>query len=104
VKHLSGAPLYGRLLALIPNITLGWKGLPGINPFAYYERSSITAVKSFIKLLPVSTCAISSNRMDAADAELVPALPTFLFITGGENRLERLWPEIFILGQLKILR
>jgi hypothetical protein len=42
--------------------------------------------------------------MDAADAELVPALPTFSFITGGENRQKRLWPEIFILGQLKILR
>jgi hypothetical protein len=25
VKHLSGAPFYGRLLALPTNITLGWK-------------------------------------------------------------------------------
>ncbi len=25
MKHLSGAPFYGRLLALPPNIRLGWK-------------------------------------------------------------------------------
>ncbi len=25
MKHLSGAPFYGRLLALPTNITLGWK-------------------------------------------------------------------------------
>jgi hypothetical protein len=28
---LSGAPLYGRLLALPTNIRQGWKGLPGTN-------------------------------------------------------------------------
>jgi hypothetical protein len=27
-KHLSGAKLYGRLLASPTNIRLGWKGLP----------------------------------------------------------------------------
>jgi hypothetical protein len=31
MKHLSGAPLYGRLLALPTNIRLGWKGSPGTN-------------------------------------------------------------------------
>jgi hypothetical protein len=31
VKHLSGAPLYGRLLASPTNIRLGWKGKPGTN-------------------------------------------------------------------------
>jgi hypothetical protein len=31
VKHLSGAPLKGRLLALPTNNRLGWKGLPGEN-------------------------------------------------------------------------
>jgi hypothetical protein len=45
VKHLSDAPLKGRLLALPTDIRLGWKGLPGINALAYYEKSSHTAVK-----------------------------------------------------------
>ncbi len=49
-KHLSDAPRKGRLLAFPTNITLGWKGLPGINALAYYEKSSLTAVKSFITL------------------------------------------------------
>ncbi len=39
VKLLSGAPLFGRLLALPANIRLGWKCLPGINTLAYYENS-----------------------------------------------------------------
>jgi hypothetical protein len=39
VKHLSGAPLKDRLLALPKNISLGWKGLPGTNALAYYEKA-----------------------------------------------------------------
>ncbi len=35
VKHLSGVPLYGWLLASPPNIRLGRKGLPGTNALAY---------------------------------------------------------------------
>ncbi len=50
MKHLSDAPLKGRLLALPKNFRLGWKGLPGTNAFAYYEKSYLTAVKSFIAL------------------------------------------------------
>jgi hypothetical protein len=50
VKHLSDAPLKGRLLALPTNIRQGWKGLLGIYALAYYEKSSLTAVKSFITL------------------------------------------------------
>jgi hypothetical protein len=34
------------------NITLGWKGLSGTNPLAYYEHLYIAAVKGFIKLGP----------------------------------------------------
>jgi hypothetical protein len=34
------------------NIRLGWKGLPGTNALAYYEKSQLTAVKSFITLAP----------------------------------------------------
>jgi hypothetical protein len=29
-------------------ITLGWKGLPGTNALAYYEKSKFAALKSFI--------------------------------------------------------
>jgi hypothetical protein len=36
-----------RLVALLPNIRLGWKGLPGTNTLAYYENLLIMAVKSF---------------------------------------------------------
>jgi hypothetical protein len=31
----SGAPLYGRLLALLANIRISWKGLKGTNTLAY---------------------------------------------------------------------
>ncbi len=29
MKYLSGAPIKGRFLALLTNIGLGWRGLPG---------------------------------------------------------------------------
>ncbi len=48
----SKAPLYGRLLALLTNIRLGWKGLLLENTLAYDENSQFTDVKSFIKLAP----------------------------------------------------
>ncbi len=48
MKHLKGAPLYRRPLALPTSIRLGWKSLPGTNTLAYYENPYITAVKSFI--------------------------------------------------------
>ncbi len=54
MKHLSGAPLYGKLLPLPTNIRLSWKALPGTNALAYYEKSKLTSVKSFITLAPES--------------------------------------------------
>ncbi len=39
VKHLSGAPLLGRLLALPTNTRRGWLGLPETNTLAYYRNS-----------------------------------------------------------------
>ncbi len=39
VKHLLGAPLQGRLLALPRNIILGWKSLSRTKALAYYENS-----------------------------------------------------------------
>jgi hypothetical protein len=38
MKYLSGAPLYGRLLASPENIRLGWKGLPEENILSYYKN------------------------------------------------------------------
>jgi hypothetical protein len=38
-EALSGAPLYGRLLAFLINIRIGWKGLTGFNTLAFYEQS-----------------------------------------------------------------
>ena len=48
---LSGAT-HRQALAFPSDIRLGWKGLPGTNSLAYYERSYLTAVKSFITLRP----------------------------------------------------
>ncbi len=49
--YLSGAP--ERLLILPTNIRLDWKDLPGTNALlAYYEKTQLTAVKSFITLVP----------------------------------------------------
>jgi hypothetical protein len=42
----------GRLLALLPNSRLVWKGLPGSNTLTYYENLLITDVKSFMTLTP----------------------------------------------------
>ncbi len=40
-KHLLGALLWGRLRALLTNIRLGWKGIPGTNHLAYRTHSQI---------------------------------------------------------------
>jgi hypothetical protein len=49
VEQLIGASL-SLALALLENILLSWKGLPGTNTLAYYKHSQITAVKSFITM------------------------------------------------------
>ncbi len=78
MKQLSDAPLKGRLLALPTNIRLGWKGLPEINALAYYEKSSLTAVKSYIGLRStemvkgmktVKMSCTESKMLDAVDAD-----------------------------------
>jgi len=38
-RHLSGAPLWGRLLLWPANIRLGRISLPGTNIIPYYEYS-----------------------------------------------------------------
>jgi hypothetical protein len=52
VKHLSSAPLKGRPLALTTNIRLGWKGLPGTNTPAYYEKSVNYGCKKLYRIGP----------------------------------------------------
>ncbi len=47
MKNLRGAPLQGRLLALLTNTRQGWKCLPWTNTLAYYENSQITEKKKF---------------------------------------------------------
>jgi hypothetical protein len=37
-QMFSGAPLYGRPLALPTKIRLGWKSLPGTNTLVYYKN------------------------------------------------------------------
>ncbi len=45
--HVSGAPLYGGLLAQPTNIRLGRKGLPWTNTLAYPKYSQAVAVICF---------------------------------------------------------
>jgi hypothetical protein len=49
VEHLKDASL-GQALALSTNISIGWKGLPGTNPIAYYKELQIMDIKRFITL------------------------------------------------------
>ncbi len=49
---VPGATLRGRLLAIPLNIRLGWKDLPVTNTLAYWKYFQISAVKSFITLIP----------------------------------------------------
>ncbi len=53
MEYLKGASL-GNAPALLANIRLGWKGLPGTNTLAYDKNPKITAVKSFIVQAPVN--------------------------------------------------
>jgi hypothetical protein len=50
LKHLSGAPLWVRLLALPTNIRLDWKGLPGTNTLAYYKKIITYVRKKFYNI------------------------------------------------------
>ncbi len=47
---------WGKYLASPANIRLSWKGLPGTNTLAYYEKVLLTVVKSFITLAPDEKC------------------------------------------------
>ncbi len=53
VKHLSAAPLKGRLLLLPVNIISGSKCLPGTNALTYFSKKSVTKTIQFITLTPV---------------------------------------------------
>ncbi len=51
-KHFSGVQVFSKLLALLTNISLGWKRVPVANTLAYYGDLSIMVVKSFVTLGP----------------------------------------------------
>ncbi len=51
MKHLSDAPLQGRLLALPTNIQLGWQYLPETNALAYLKIRKLRT-KKFLTLAP----------------------------------------------------
>ena len=51
LKNLSDAPLWGRLLALLTNNRLSWKGLPGTNT-SLLRKCVNRRQKSFITLAP----------------------------------------------------
>ncbi len=69
MKQLAGAPLQGWLLDLPINIRLGWKGLPGSNAPAYYEKSELTDIKSFITLAPGSGSFVLAEREPWPEAQ-----------------------------------
>ncbi len=58
MKHLSDAPLWGRLLVLPTNIRLGRKGLSGTNTLAYDRNSKFTGVKSIVKCSRIRTTVV----------------------------------------------
>jgi len=51
LEHLSDASFLGKLLVLLANVRLDWKGLPG-NTLGYLSSSSAMKEKSFIALTP----------------------------------------------------
>jgi hypothetical protein len=51
VEHLKG-PSFRSALALFANIRLGWKGLPGTNTLAHYEKSVNYGCKKFYRIAP----------------------------------------------------
>jgi hypothetical protein len=65
VKHLSGAPVYGRLQASPPNIRLGWKSLPGTNT-SLLGKSVCYSRKKFYSTCPrkKATEGLAQSRVD----------------------------------------
>ncbi len=62
VKHLSGAPLVGRPLALPTDIRLGWKGLPWTNT-SLLRKSVNYGRKKFYRISPSLQRSIGSFRL-----------------------------------------
>ncbi len=66
VEHHWGA-LFGKAVAFIANIKLGWKGLTKTNTLAYYQHLLIMDIKSFITLGPsvnVIKLFSSANKLE----------------------------------------
>ncbi len=65
VKHLKAASL-GYAPALLANIRLGWRGLPGTNTQAYNENPYITAVKCLIVQTPRVLMKLTTGKTSIA--------------------------------------
>jgi hypothetical protein len=92
VEHHSGAPR-SKALALIANIRLAWRRLPGTNTLAYYENYG---EKSFITLAPgLSTSSLEGwpsrlgLRGDTGTRYFIHNTPFSLQVTNRTNKLDR---------------
>ncbi len=74
MEHLKVSSC-GSAPALSTNIRLGWKGLPGKNALAYFEKSKLTAVKSFITLTPRSHQRMHLKQLLSLIIDLEPLVP-----------------------------
>ncbi len=94
MRHLSGARLYGRLLALPTRIRLGWTGE---NALAYYKNLKIQPTKSFITLGPALDRTVLMSEVSWETL--------VLFITSGLARvgLTTLVPEVQICSSLSLM-
>ncbi len=98
MKHLSAAPLYGKLLALPRNIRLGWKSLPGTNTLAFNKYSLIMDVKSFITLTPgvnvlkhfFFVVCVKTNKLEHLFGAFLSILVFYLQLRPGPTRAEQL--------------
>ncbi len=87
MKHLSGAPLYGGLLALPTNIRLGWKGLPGANTESYFINLLFTTVKRIITL---ATGGQRNRRLRGVLSEKLKAFFLHFLFPGASSRTRTL--------------
>ncbi len=79
MKDLSVASPWGRFLASPINIRLSWKGLPRTNTLAYFEKSLLIAVKSFITLATggklYKTFSVRNLRISVVARVFIPCRP-----------------------------
>ncbi len=80
MKHLSGAPLYGRLLALPTNIRLGWKRNVGDKHSSLLQKFINYGQKKFYNIGPfsrVSTTSFPVDRVSGYPGEFQLPVPIY---------------------------